>query len=209
MRLRHIPAAREFVAQHPLALDEEQALACRGQWSRVFGRVAPLQLEIGMGRGRFLTALAQQRPEINFLGLELREEVLMQAIRRLEEIPPNLRFLQLDAALLTEVFAPGEIDRLYLNFPDPWPKARHAKRRLTAPAFVRRYHLILANGGQLLFKTDNQALFDWSLPNFEPAGLTVAEVSADLPLENTLVCTEYEARYRRLGQPIYFIRAVK
>ena len=209
MRLRNIPGAREFVAAHELVLNEKEAPAYFGKWGVFFAAAQPLYLEIGMGRGRFLLASAKEAPDINFLGMEIREEMIMQALEKMEAPLPNLRFLHLNAALLPELFAPGEVHRIYLHFPDPWPKSRHAKRRLTALAFMERYLEILPSGGQLHFKTDNLGLFEWSLPNFTAAGFSLRQVSRDLPPEKTGVLTEYESRYRGKGQPIYFLCAEK
>ncbi len=207
MRLRNIPAAKEFVAQSPLALDEAAALAKAGAWRFAFPNQGPLHLEIGAGRGRFLAESALASPDLNFLGLELREEMIMQALAKLASAPANLLFLWMNAARLGEVFAPGEVDLIYLNFPDPWPKARHAKRRLTAPDFLAMYGRILKPGGALRFKTDNPALFQWTELNFSAAGWQILERETDLPLARSGIVTEYESRYRRQGQPIYYIAA--
>ncbi len=204
MRLRHIPGAAEAVAASPLVYDEKKASDHRGKWRELFvnGADAPLHLEIGMGRGRFLLAKALAEPNVDFLGLELRAEMIMEALERTEEPPANLRFLWLNAALLTELFAPGEIDRIYLNFPDPWPKSRHAKRRLTAESFLRQYEQILAEDGELCFKTDNADLFRWSLWSFQEAGWQEISSTTDQPWEEAGVISEYETRYRRKGIPI-------
>lgn len=211
MRLRNIPGAKEVVRASDLVWDEIAALSQRGHWQQVFPVVQPLHLEIGMGRGLFLSTLSQSYPDINFLGLELREEMVMQTIQRLEDdLPPaNLRFLWLNASRLDELFAPGEVDHIYINFPDPWPKSRHAKRRLTAQPMLKVYRNILAPRGQLEFKTDNAALFDWSLENFLQTGWVVESVTHNLPLEQTKAVTEYERRYRNCGVPICSLTARK
>jgi len=207
MRLRKIPGAREVVAASPLVIAEADALARAGAWRQAFPKDGPLHLEIGMGRGRFLIASAACFPDINFLGLEMREEMIMQALDRLAGRPGNLLFLWLNAARLDQVFAAGEIDLIYMNFPDPWPKTRHAKRRLTAPALLRQYRQILCSGGELRFKTDNAALFHWSELNFRAEGWEIQDLDQNLPAERAVVMTEYENRYRRKGQPIYFLSA--
>lgn len=206
MRLRHDPAAAPLVAAHPRVLQESDAPSFRGHWRQLFSQPddAALALEIGMGRGRFILTSASLDPDTCYLGLELRAEMVMQALERVEQVPDNLYFLQLNAELLPELFAPGEIDRLYINFPDPWPKSRHAKRRLTAPSFLALYRQVLKEGGQLLFKTDNRPLFDWSLPNLTEAGFALRSVEYDLAAEDSGVITEYEGRFRRKGQPICF-----
>ncbi len=212
MRLRNIPGAKEFVSAHPLVFAEKAALACAGKWRQVFAQDGPIHLEVGMGRGKFILNSALAEPEINFLALEIREEMVFNTIERMETMeiqPKNLRFLWLNAELLPEIFAPGEVERIYLNFPDPWPKSRHAKRRLTSQTFLERYHKILAPQGLLRFKTDNLPLFQWSLGNFRAAGWNLQDVDLDLPEEKSGVITEYESRYRRKGQPIYFLQASK
>ncbi len=211
MRLRHDPAAAAFVAACPLALQEKEALLQRGHWAALFGNDAPICLEIGMGRGRFLTTAAAANPAVNYLGLELRPEMVMQAALRLrtEMALQNLRFLQLDAALLPELFAPGELSQIYLHFPDPWPKARHAKRRLTTPQLLACYYHLLCSGGELYFKTDNPALFAWSLENFRASSFHLVAVCEDDPLQDGQIMTEYEARYRQQGIAIHSLRAVK
>ncbi len=212
MRLRHIPEAAAIVGANPLVIDEHTAPAYRGRWREAFAAPSdpasdgeierPLYLEIGTGRGRFLAALANERPDIDFLGLELREEVLLTALKNADPAPPNLRFLWMHAAALGEAFAPGEVGQIFLNFPDPWPKARHAKRRLTAPAYLELYRTLLSAAGGLRFRTDNQELLAWSADNFQAAGWRLEEWSQDLPVDPAMPLTEYEARWRRLGMPI-------
>ena len=212
MRLRNIPGAKEAVAASSLVWNETAALEQRGSWQQIFPKTQALHLEIGMGRGLFITTLAKRFPDVNFLGLEIREEMVMQALERLSDaVEPagsdNLRFLWLNAARMDELFAENEVERIYINFPDPWPKSRHAKRRLTALPLLAIYRKILAPGGEFYFKTDNQPLFDWSVENFTAAGWQLDEVSYDLPLERSIAVTEYENRYRGQGQPIYGLLA--
>lgn len=211
MRLRHDPAAAAFVAAHPMVLEEKDALTQRGHWAALFGNDAPLCLEVGMGRGRFLAAAAAADAARNYIGLELHEEMILQALQRLPQDAAlsNLRFVHANAALLPELFAPAELRCIYLHFPDPWPKARHAKRRLTAPQFLVSYHALLCPGGELRFKTDNAALFAWSLAHFAASAFEVVETADNLPEARAGVMTEYELRYRRQGVPIHFLRAVK
>ena len=210
MRLRHDPAAAPFVAAHERVLLENDAPVWRGKWRSLFGREqdAPLHLEIGIGRGRFILKSCEARPEVCFLGLELRAEMVMQAIERVKELPENLYLLQLNAQLLPELFTPGEIDVIYINFPDPWPKTKHAKRRLTAPEFLQIYKQVLRDEGEIRFKTDNEELFEWSLLTFEQQGFRLRDVDHDLSEEDSGVITEYEKRFRTKGQPIYYACAV-
>ena len=209
MRLRHDPQAAPFVQEHSQVWLEGEASAWRGRWRRLFDAkpTAVLALEIGAGRGRFILDSAAAAPDTCFLGLELRAEMVMQAIERVKELPPNLHFLCLNAQLLPELFAPGEADILYINFPDPWPKSRHAKRRLTSLPFLQQYREILSPQGRLCFKTDNRQLFDWSLPNLREAGFELLRLDYQLSEENSGVMTEYERRFRRKGQPICFVEA--
>ena len=211
MRLRHDPAAAPFVAAHECVLSESDAPAYRGKWRSLFGREAgaKLALEVGIGRGLFILNSCAANPECCFLGLELRAEMVMQAIERVKELPPNLFFLQLNAQLLPELFAPGEIDTIYINFPDPWPKTKHAKRRLTAPEFLGYYRQVLRGNGDIRFKTDNLDLFQWSLGNFEQQGFYLSEVNYSLSEAESGVLTEYEKRFRKKGQPIYFACAIR
>ncbi len=206
MRLRHIPGAKEFVSAHPMVIEEEAALSYRGHWRQLFASDGDLLLEIGMGRGRFIVSSALRAPETNFLGLELREEMVMDAIARVKQDIPNLRFLHANAGLLAEMFAQGELSRIYIHFPDPWPKSRHAKRRLTAVHYLEVYRKILARQGELLLKTDNRDLFEWSLVNFKECGFALEELDFDLQLENSGLTTEYERRFRERGLPIFFVR---
>ena len=214
MRLRHIPGAAEAVAAHPLVFDEQSAPCYRGRWQEAFAaetavgepaRRPSLHLEIGMGRGRFLLAAAAADPRVNFLGLEKREEVILQALERIKnkQPPANLRILWLDASRLPEIFGPGEVEHIYLHFPDPWPKARHAKRRLTAEGFLAIYRAIMAPGGMLTLKTDNAQLFAWSQETFAADRWQALRIVENVPQEEAGIASEYEGRYRRQGKPIY------
>jgi tRNA (guanine-N7-)-methyltransferase len=204
LRLRRQPQAKEFIQKSELLLTRPQDFI--GRWSSIYP-VGPIYLEIGMGKGRFITDCALRFPENNYLGLELREEMIMTAIGRLQgQVPHNLRFLWLNARLLPDIFAQGEINGIYLNFSDPWPKKRHAKRRLTHPNFLHIYEHILHPDGQIFFKTDNQDFYYWSLDSFSDNNWKIIEKSKDWPLCEGDVMTEYEQRYRQKGQPIYFCR---
>jgi len=209
MRLRRIPAARTLVDNHPLVITERQALLLPGRWRQMFAAEQPLQVEIGVGQGRFLQAEAAARPKQNYVGVERRAEPLLWLIKQVQEpYPANLRLLHGEAARLTEIFAPGEVDVLYLFFSDPWPKSRHAKRRLTAPSFVQAYQRILRSAGRLIFKTDGAAFYHWSYANFQHAGWQTAENSEDWPLQAGEAISNYEQRFRDLGQPIYYAEFV-
>ncbi|MCL2678645.1 MAG: tRNA (guanosine(46)-N7)-methyltransferase TrmB [Clostridiales bacterium] len=201
MRLRRQPQAKIAVQASPLVLPDP--LALRGKWRGLLGP-APLRLEIGMGRGRFITAQALSDPQSSYLGLDFREEMVFLALSRLQgHEPANLRFLWCNAALLPEIFAPGELDGLYLNFPDPWPKARHAKRRLTHELFWRQYAQVLAEGGEIRLRTDARDFFEWSLESLRGGPFALLQADYDAPLPEAGEASEYEERYRALGQSIY------
>lgn len=212
MRLRHIPGCEQFVAESPSVVHDP--MQYKGHWQEYFGNDHPIELEIGMGKGQFIRKLSLRDPEINFLGLERYETVLMKAIKRKEledaALPEgterkNLSFLCVDANLLPEIFAPGEISRIYLNFSDPWPKTSHAPRRLTSPHFMKLYDQVLAGDGGVEFKTDNQGLFAWSLEAIPEAGWEIAYVTHDLhaqPEAADNIMTEYEEKFSGRGQKI-------
>ena len=205
MRLRKIPGADEAVAAHEKCFDTTAAAA--GDWREQVPSGLPVRIEIGMGKGRFITTLAAQNPSYFYIGIERYESVLFRALQKYEETPlPNLLFFCIDAMDLGEIFRPGEVDRIYLNFSDPWPKERHAKRRLTSQAFLAVYDRILKPGGQLEFKTDNQDLFTWSLEQVTEAGWQLTAVTRDLHHDAAMnagnIMTEYEARFSAEGNPI-------
>ncbi len=209
MRLRNIPGSKELLLAEPqLVLRAETAP--RGCWRQHFlaqgSRAEKLCLEIGCGRGRFANTMAQDFPELNIIGLEKYDSVLAKAVGDASATAPaNLAFLWLDAHLLGACFAPGELNRIYLNFSDPWPKAKHAKRRLTHSSFLLLYKELLAPDGELLLKTDNRNLFAFSADSLLAAGWRITELDWDYALQSAPQDrpTEYEMRFRRLGQPIF------
>ena len=205
MRLRNVPGAREVMVENEYVFTEPEGM--KGTWHEVFGNDNPVRIEIGMGKGRFLMDMARLYPEINFIGIEKYSSVLLRAVQKLEEEElPNVRLIRMDAEDLENVFALGELDRIYLNFSDPWPKDRHAKRRLESRQFLARYNQILKKDGTIEFKTDNRALFDFALEEVEAAGWTLKEKTFDLHADARLnegnVMTEYEERFSAQGNPI-------
>ena len=206
MRLRNIPGARDVIAGHEAVIKNEKEQ--KGHWEEVFGNDHPVRVEIGMGKGRFLMTMALEHPEINYIGIERYSSVLLRALERMdamEEPPSNIRFVCMDAAEIEEVFEPGEVDRIYLNFSDPWPKDRHAKRRLTSDRFLAVYDQILDREGVIEFKTDNQELFRFSLESIPQAGWKVLEKTFDLhhsDMAQGNVMTEYEEKFSAEGKPI-------
>lgn len=205
MRLRNITGSREVIEENEFVIHDPEKR--RGQWKSVFGNDRPIRLEIGMGKGRFLMTLAAQHPEINYLGIEKYSSVLLRALQKMEEDPlPNLRFIRMDAEYITDVFAEEEIDRIYLNFSDPWPKDRHAKRRLPSRQFLERYDQILKKDGIIEFKTDNRGLFDFAVEEIAETKWKIDAVTYDLHHDEKMmegnVMTEYEERFSSQGNPI-------
>ena len=206
MRLRNIKGAREAIEASPyVILDPENY---KGRWHEVFGNDHLLRLEVGMGKGQFIMEQARRHPEVNFIGIEMYSSVLIRALQKMEEEElPNLKFLRIDARTLPECFAQGEVDRIYLNFSDPWPKDRHAKRRLTSRQFLARYDQVLKSDRIIEFKTDNRPLFDFSLEEAKEANWHIDLCTYDLHHEEELmqdnIMTEYEARFSAQGNPIH------
>lgn len=206
MRLRNIPGADDAIlnSEYCIKNPEEQ----KGHWQNCFDKVQPLHIEIGMGKGRFIMDMAALHPDINYIGIERYSSVLLRALQKMELNPlPNIKFICMDAADIAEVFAKDEVDRIYLNFSDPWPKDRHAKRRLTSHEFLARYEKILKKDGTLEFKTDNKGLFDFSLEemkNAEGWELTAFtyDLHHDVVLSEGNVMTEYEEKFSSIGNPI-------
>lgn len=205
MRVRNKPWAKERLEQYPhYCLPAPELL--KGKWETVFDKVQPLHIEIGTGKGRFITEMAKANPEVNYLGIELQTSVVVTALDRIIEAElPNIKLLNIDASDLTQFFAKGEVDRVYLNFSDPWPKKRHEKRRLTYKSFLKQYEEILVGQGEIHFKTDNQGLFEYSLMSFSEYGLQLKFVSLDLhksDFEGNIM-TEYEEKFSSKGSRIY------
>ena len=207
MRLKNVPGCRERIADSEYVIPEEELVQTAGKWNERFEKPAPIRIEIGMGKGRFLHELALLNPDINYLGIEKYSAVLLRAVQKMEEDPKgNLRFIRMDAENIADIFAPGEVDRIHLNFSDPWPKDRHAKRRLPSREFLARYDKILVDGGRIEFKTDNRILFDWAVEQLEDtkwkADLITYDLHADPALLEGNVMTEYEEKFSSMGNPI-------
>ena len=198
MRLRHIKGCEEFVENSRFT--ETAPEQKKGKWPH------PLHVEIGMGKGIFLRELAKQNPDVFYIGIERYESVIQKAIERIERedpVPENVRFICMDAEKLRDVFADGEIDRIYLNFSDPWPKPRHENRRLTSPRFMKLYESVLCPDGQIEFKTDNNEFFEYSLESVPAAGWQLTFVTRDLHHEDVPnVMTEYEEKFSAQGNAI-------
>ena len=215
MRLRNIPRAGEIIRTHHTVIRQPELQ--RGCWSQVFGNSRPIRIEIGMGKGRFIMNMAKAHPEINFIGIERYSSVLLRAVEKFDTDEfnelTNVRFICMDAREIGDVFAPGEVERIYLNFSDPWPKARHARRRLTSTEFLARYEQVLKEGGLLEFKTDNTGLFDFSLEQISEAGWTLQAHTYDLHHNEEMnrgnIMTEYEEKFSAKGNPINKLIAVR
>ena len=206
MRLRNVTGSREVIAESAYVAHEPQQY--KGKWKELFGNENPIRIEIGMGKGRFIMDLARRNPQINYIGIEKYSSVLIRGIQKMEQDPlPNLYFIRMDAEEIVDVFGAEEVDKIYLNFSDPWPKDRHAKRRLPSREFLHRYDEILKKDGNLEFKTDNHDLFQFALEDLEPAGWHLDEVTEDLHHDMGMmqgnVMTEYEEKFSSKGNPIY------
>lgn len=214
MRLRNIPGAKDAIEESNYVVHNVQEK--KGKWREVFGNDNPISIEVGMGKGRFIMDMAKRNPLVNFVGIEMYDSVLLRALQKMEEReeqgtrPKNLFFIRMDARELPLVFDEGEVEKIYLNFSDPWPKDRHAKRRLTYRDFWNRYSQILKPEGQVIFKTDNRPLFDFSLEEVTAAGWILDNVTYDLHHSSYAegnVMTEYEAKFSALGHPIHRLTA--
>ncbi len=214
MRLRNVKGSQELITdnQYTIQADGAEPSDYKGLWNKnFFHNNNPIHIEIGMGKGQFITTLAASNPGINYIGIEKYSSVLVKAFGKRELLgTDNLLFIRMDAENITDFFAPGEADRIYLNFSDPWPKDRHAKRRLTSRQFLERYDVILSENGFIQFKTDNRMLFDFSVEEARGAGWCLGEVNYNLhkhgPAEDN-VMTEYEQKFYNLGCPIYKLTA--
>ena len=184
MRLKNVPGSQETIEASEYVFTEPEAF--KGKWHEVFGNEHPIYIEVGMGKGTFIITLAKENPDINYIGIEKYSSVLVRAV---------------------ETFAKDEVSRIYLNFSDPWPKDRHAKRRLTSSGFLARYDEILKADGQIEFKTDNVDLFDFSMEEIPQAGWNITAFSRDLHHDSSMnegnVMTEYEKKFSEKGNPIY------
>ncbi|MCM1263689.1 MAG: tRNA (guanosine(46)-N7)-methyltransferase TrmB [Butyrivibrio sp.] len=206
MRLRNVAGSREIIGESRFVIHNPKE--CKGSWKDIFGNSNPIHIEIGMGKGRFIMDMASLHPDINYVGIEKYSSVLIRGIQKMEEHElPNLCFLRMEAEEIADVFGRGEVEKIYLNFSDPWPKGRHAKRRLPSREFLNRYNEILSIDGNLEFKTDNRELFEFALGELEAAGWNLDRVTYDLHNDAAMmegnVMTEYEERFSAKGNPIY------
>ncbi|WP_042354747.1 tRNA (guanosine(46)-N7)-methyltransferase TrmB [Bacillus rubiinfantis] len=205
MRLRHKPWAKEKIQQFPqyVVPNPEEY---KGKWHEAFAKAQPLHIEVGTGKGHFITEMAKANPDINYIGIELFDSVIVAALDRLIEADlPNLKLLNVNANDLAKYFTKNDVSRVYLNFSDPWPKTRHEKRRLTYKSFLKLYEEIMIDGGEVHFKTDNQGLFEYSLLSFSAYGMLLKFISLDLHHSDVHgnIMTEYEQKFSEKGNRIY------
>ena len=210
MRLRHIKGCEDFISEAKECIREDKAIEQKGKIQDIFKEKRPLQIEIGMGKGQFIRNMEIKNPDINFIGIERYESVLMKAIQRKRNLDTekeidNLRFLCADARKLAEIFDIGEVDKIFLNFSDPWPKDRHANRRLTSPLFLNIYDTILKKDAVIEFKTDNRGLFEYSLEVVKDSKWKLNFCSFDFHSEKESegnIMTEYEEKFVGQGNKI-------
>lgn len=206
MRLRKIKNITEKIKKYEGTI-AFNAKDNKGMWKKSFGNNNPVYLEIGTGKGNFIIENAKRNPEINYIGCEISDSVIYKAAKKAEGIS-NLTLINEDAFSLTDIFEDNEIEKIFLNFSDPWPKSRHEKRRLTSPGFLNIYKRILIEKGIIEFKSDNQHLFEYSLIKFNEQKWDFLDLNLNLHKENDedIITTEYEDKFKALGQPIYYIK---
>ncbi len=204
MRLRKVKNALEKLSSRPDVVIQNPK-EYQGKWNSIFPLKQEIRVEIGCGKGRFIIGMAKAFPNINFIAFEKFDSVLLRSLELYEEEElPNVRFVLADASNFSEFFSKGEVTTIYLNFSDPWPKARHAKRRLTSPLFLEQYKNVLLDDGRIIQKTDNVLLYDYSLESYKENGFEIVKSSRDLHKENWFnVMTEFEEKWSKLG-PIYY-----
>ncbi|MDW0110318.1 tRNA (guanosine(46)-N7)-methyltransferase TrmB [Sporosarcina aquimarina] len=210
MRLRHKPWAKDYLDEHAgIVVKEPQTK--KGNWAGVFRNDNPIHVEVGTGKGQFVVGMSLANPDINYIGIEHFDSIIVSAVEKVvdSDIPMNLRLIRANGKDLTEIFSEGEVSRVYLNFSDPWPKTRHAKRRLTHEEFLTLYKKVMPEDGEIHFKTDNRGLFEYSLVSMSEYGMRLLDVSLDLHAEmpEGNVMTEYEEKFSAKGQPIYRLEA--
>lgn len=205
MRLRHIPGSEQEIEASPYVVQNPEEK--KGRWNEVFGNERPIEIEVGMGKGRFIMELASLHPDINYVGIERYPSVLLRGLQKRAEMElNNIVFMCVDAKNLSEIFNQGEVQKIYLNFSDPWPKDRHTKRRLTSEEFMDVYDKILKPDGVVEFKTDNKGLFEYSLEAIPGDVWEIKESTFDLhhsEMGEGNVMTEYEEKFSLKGNPIF------
>ncbi len=209
MRLKHVDGASEIIEEGTYYV--KNPCCYKGIWQKVFQNNYPIYIEIGMGKGDFIIENALKYPNINFIGIEKYDSVIVRAVQKSNELElSNLKLVRMDANFINDIFE-REVDLIYLNFSDPWPKERHAKRRLTSPIFLEKYNSIFKSTGHIIMKTDNQSLFEYSLESFTNFGYKVVTETRDLYKENIAdnIATEYEKKFVKLGVKINRLEVIK
>ena len=208
MRQRNVKNKKEIINNSNYVI--ANPMEYRGKWYELFENNNPIYIEIGMGKGDFISENAKRYPDINFIGIEKFDSTLSIAIKKIDKDIPNLRLIRMDALEIDEVFK-KEISKLYLNFSDPWPKKRHAKRRLTSDVFLKKYDEIFKNDKIIEMKTDNRRLFEYSLVSFNEFGYKIEEMSLNLHQDNYSdnIMTEYERKFSALNNVIYYVKVKK
>ena len=209
MRLRNNPEALDYLLSQE-GLVYINPTDVKGKWHDIFGNDNPLYIEIGIGKGNFIIKNAIENPNVNYIGIEKYDSVLVKAIKKADDEIPNLKFVRMDALEIDKVFH-KEVDRIYLNFSDPWPKKRHANRRLTSKVFLEKYDNVFKSGKQICQKTDNKELFEFSIVSLNECGYSIKEISLDLHNSEFFdgITTEYEDRFSLRGNNIYYLKAEK
>ena len=211
MRLKKVKGALEKVEKSTYYVEQPEKYI--GEWKKLFTNNNPIHVEIGMGKGNFIVGMAKKNPNINYIGIEMYDSVLVRAVELLEDeedLIPNLKLLLFDARNIESIFD-KEIERIYLNFSDPWPKARHAKRRLTSSVFLDRYDKVFENEKSIIMKTDNNDLFEFSIETLENHGYVLTEITRDLHMLNDEdnIMTEYEKKFSEKNVKINRLKAIK
>lgn len=208
MRLRNVKGADKIIENSNYIIKNYKEY--KGNYKNIFNNNNPINIEIGMGKGNFIIGMALKYPDINFIGIEKYDSVIVRAIEKLDFEIPNLKLIRMDAEEIEEVFF-KEIDTVYLNFSDPWPKNRHEERRLTSNSFLKRYDDIFKNTKRIIMKTDNRKLFEYSIISLTNYDYKIKEISLDMyndDISNN-VQTEYEKKFHDKGMPIYKIEVFK
>ena len=209
MRLKHVKGADEIIKKGIYYVEDYKSY--KGKWCEVFGNDGPIYIEIGMGKGDFIIENALRYPDINFIGIEKFDSVIVRAIQKSNELEiSNLKLIRMDAMEIDEVFD-REVDKIYLNFSDPWPKERHAKRRLTSPIFLKKYDTVFKSQNIIEMKTDNNPLFEYSLESLKKYGYEVEYETRDLYSDDIKenIPTEYETKFVNKGIKINKFIATK
>lgn len=214
MRLRNVKGSKEGIEKDIYAIKNPKDN--KGKWKQVFNNENPIYIEIGMGKGQFILNNAIRNKQINYIGIEKFSSVMYRALQRKDDFFTkeknelnNIRFLRYDAEYIEDIFSKDEVSRIYLNFSDPWPKEKHAKRRLTSKNFFERYSKILDKEGEIIFKTDNKALFDFTVDTIKEIKWRIKEITYDLHNSEYIednIMTEYESKFVLEGKKIYRLK---